>query len=185
VSRLERAILAGRQAELVAALVDGGTPPTGFDAARMDTLAAALRAKRERAIERAWPRLARALGPDWPETLAWHVREVPAPPASGGLGDGRLLARRLAAVGRLPWDGRLELLAVELRWRWPADGRRLSRRFGFAVAAAGRRPWRVCLAVRAGGREWWWQPIRSTPSPPAGEGRGGGDRLPHPRSSGF
>jgi hypothetical protein len=168
VSRLDRAILAGRQAELVAALVDGGTAPPGFDAARVGTLAAALRAKRSRAIERTWPRLAGAMGPDWPETLARHVREVPAPPASGSLGDGRLMARRLAEVGRLPWDGRLELLAVELRWRWPADGRRLSRRFGFAVAAAaGRRPWRVCLGVRAGVREWWWQPIR------------------HPRSSGF
>jgi len=140
--RQDRAILAGRQAELVAALVGGGAPPVGFDAARVGTLAAALRAKRGRAIERTWPRLARALGPDWPEILARHLREVPASPASGSLGDGRLLARRLAAVDRLPWDGRLELLAVELRWRWPADGRRLSRRFGLGVAA-GRRPWRV------------------------------------------
>lgn len=137
---MSRADLARRQAELVSALAGREPSPPGFDRERVRTVASALRGKRARALTRAWPRLAAALGLDLAPVLERHLRELPLPP-SGGLGDGRALARTLAAEGRLPWDGRLELLAAELRYRWMRDGRRLPRRAGVAVA------WRRAPAV--------------------------------------
>ncbi len=156
----DREDLARRQAELVAALVAGRPAPAGFDAGRIRATAAALRSKRGRAIARTWPRLARALGPEWPDVLGRHLRERPGPPPSGGLGDGRALARTLAAQGRLPWEGRLELLGVELRHRWPADGRRLPRRAAVRLAVR-RRPPRLVLAARLAGLGEWWLRIPS------------------------
>jgi hypothetical protein len=144
---VSRADLARRQAELIASLVGEEPPPSGFDAARLRVAAAGLRSKRSRAIRKSWPQLARALGPDFAAAVERHVRVVTSAPPSGALGDGRALARSLAVEGRLPWEGRLELLAAELRGRWPADGRRLQRRAG--VAAAWRRsPAELVVAVR-------------------------------------
>jgi hypothetical protein len=155
-----RGELARRQTELVAALTGGGRVPNGFDPTRVRALAAALQEKRARELARAWPRLARALGDAWASAIASHMCELPAPPLSGPLGDGRALARSLAARGRLPWEGRLELLANEVRWRWGPDGNRSPRRFG-AGAATQRHPPRLCLALRAPGLGLvWWQPIR-------------------------
>jgi len=124
------------------------------------TAATGLRAKRAHAIAKAWPRLARALGPDLDSEVERHVRRLPSAPASGPLGDGRALARTLAAEGRLPWEGRLELLAAELRYRWPADGRRLVRRAG-AAAAWRRSPAGLVVAVRLPGlgERWLRLPI--------------------------
>jgi hypothetical protein len=140
-----RADLARRQAELVSALVGGEEPPAGFDEARVRAAAAGLRAKRAHAIAKAWPRLARALGPDFPAEVDRHVRRLPFAPASGPLGDGRELARALAAAGRLPWEGRLELLAAGLR------GRRA------ALAVAGRRsPAELVVAMRLPGLGERW-----------------------------
>lgn len=133
-----RAELAGRQAALVNALVRGAAEPAGFDARWVRTTAASLRRKRARAIARAWPRLSRALGPDFAAGVSRYLAEHPATPAGGAMADGRRLARCLAAEGRLPWEGRLELLSVELRWRWRAGGQRRPRRFGFALAMDGR-----------------------------------------------
>jgi hypothetical protein len=160
VTAVDRSDLARRQADLVAALTAQADIPAGFDPGRVNALAAALRDKRGRELARAWPRLARSLGEDWARTLAAHLRDVPSPPPSGPLGDGRALARGLAAGGRLPWEGRLELLAAEMRWRWSPDGRRSPRRFGIGAAASGRPP-RLCLtlwAPRVG--LVWWRPIR-------------------------
>ncbi|TMC03562.1 MAG: hypothetical protein E6J41_26980 [Chloroflexi bacterium] len=154
--------LARRQAELVSALLGGGDAPAGFDEGRVRTAAAALRAKRAHAIAKAWPRLARALGPDLAPAVERHVRLLPSAPASGPLGDGRELARALAAEGRLPWEGRLELLAADLRHRWLVDGRRLPRRA--AVAAAWRRaPAALVVAVRLPvlGERWLRLPLTS------------------------
>jgi hypothetical protein len=150
---VSRAELARRQAELVSALAGRRPPPDGFDARRLEIAAAALRDKRVRAIARAWPRLART--PDFAEAVERHVRSVPDPPPSGPLGDGRAVARALAASGGLPWEARLELLGADLRWRWLADGRRLPRRVGVA-AAARRSPAELVLAVRlrALGERW-------------------------------
>jgi hypothetical protein len=157
---VSRADLARRQAELVSALVGEQAPPPGFDAARLRAAAASLRAKRAHAIAKAWPRLARALGPELEAAVERHLRRLPSAPASGPLGDGRALARGLAAEGRLPWEGRLELLAAELRHRWPADGRRLPRRAG-AAAAWRRSPAEVVVAVRVPGlgERWLRLPI--------------------------
>ena len=152
---MSRADLARRQAELVSALLGDQPPPPGFDAARVRTAAAGLRAKRAHAIAKAWPRLARALGPDLGAEVERHLRRLPSSPASGPLGDGRALARTLAAGGRLPWDGRLELMAAELRYRWPGDGRRLLRRAG-AAAAWRRSPAELVVAVRLPGLGERW-----------------------------
>jgi hypothetical protein len=152
---VSRADLARRQAALVSALVGDEPPPPGFDRARVRSAAAGLRAKRAHAIAKAWPRLARALGPDLAAEVERHVRRLPSAPASGPLGDGRALARSLAAEGRLPWEGRLELLAAELRYRWPADGRRLVRRAG-AGAAWRRSPAGLVVAVRLAGLGERW-----------------------------
>jgi len=152
--------LARRQAEVVSALVGEEAPPAGFDAARLRLAAAGLREKRAHAIARAWPRLARALGPDFADAVERHVRRLPSAPPSGPLGDGRALARSLAAEGRLPWEGRVELLSAELRHRWPADGRRLPRRAG-AAAAWRRSPPEVVVALRLPGlgERWLRLPI--------------------------
>jgi hypothetical protein len=144
---VSRADLARRQAALLAALTGQRPAPAGFDAAHVRAATASLRGKRVRAIARTWPRLASELGPDLDAALERHLRERPTPHPSGALGDGRVLARALAAEGRLPWEARLELMGVELRYRWPADGRRLPRRAG-ATLAWSRSPARVVLAVR-------------------------------------
>jgi hypothetical protein len=157
---VSRADLARRQAELVSALVARESPPPGFDAARLAASAAGLRSKRAHAIAKAWPRLARALGSAFEGAVERHVRRLPSAPSSGPPGDGRALARWLAAEGRLPWEGRLELLAAELRHRWPADGRRLPRRGG-AAAAWRRSPAEFVVAVRLPllGERWLRLPI--------------------------
>jgi hypothetical protein len=157
---VSRADLARRQAELVSALVGGDAPPPGFDEARLRTASAALRSKRAHAIAKAWPRLARALGSEFAAAVERHLRSWPSGPASGPLGDGRALARALAAEGRLPWEGRLELLAADLRHRWPANGRRLPRRAGAAAAWRGA-PAELVLAVRLPvlGEHWVRLPI--------------------------
>lgn len=158
---MSRADLARRQVELVSALVGEEPPPHGFDPARVRTAAAGLRAKRAHAIARAWPRLARALGPELAAEVERHARRLPSAPASGPLGDGRALARSLAAEGRLPWEGRLELLAADLRYRWPAGGRRLPRRAGAAVAWR-RSPAGLVVAVRLPGLGERWLRLPTT-----------------------
>jgi hypothetical protein len=157
---VSRADLARRQAELVSALVGEEAPPPGFDGQRLRTARAALRAKRGHAIAKAWPGLARALGPAFPAALEQHARRLPSAPPSGPQGDGRALARWLAAEGRLPWEGRLELAAADLRHRWTPDGRRLPRRAGAALAWR-RSPVELVAAVRLPGlgERWLRLPI--------------------------
>jgi hypothetical protein len=140
-----RADLARRQAELVSALVRGEAPPPGFDEERLRAAAAGLRTRRAHAIAKAWPRLARALGPDFPAAVERHVRRSPSAPPSGPRGDGRELARMLQGEGRLPWEGRLELLAAGLR----------GRRWAFAVASR-RSPAELVVAARLPGLGERW-----------------------------
>jgi len=157
---VSRAELARRQAELVSALVGEEAAPPGFDGSRVRTAAAALRAKRSNAIAKAWPQLARALGPEFQSVVEQHVRRMPSAPSSGPPGDGRTLAAWLAAEGRLPWEGRLELAAANIRYRWPADGRRLPRRVGGAVVWR-RSPVELVAALRLPGlgERWLRLPI--------------------------
>jgi len=144
-----RARLARRQAELLSALVRPAVDLPGFDAEWVRAAAASLQSKRVHAIARTWPRLAAALGPDFAAEVSRYVGEHPSPPADGALSDGRAFVRGLAAGARLPWEGRLELLAVELRWRWGVDGRRRLRRFGAGLAVG--QAFRLAVAVRAPG----------------------------------
>lgn len=122
-----RARLAAEQAALVAALVGRGAPPEGFDARRVGLAAASLAWKRARAAARAWPGLARALGGRFGKVFAAYAGAAPLPRQGGPLADGRAFARWLAARGKLPEAGRLQALAVDLRYANNPDGLALRR----------------------------------------------------------
>jgi hypothetical protein len=142
-----RARLAARQAELVRALMSHGEPPPAGDAARLRATAEALAAKRAKAVARAWPALAAGLGEDFRERFARFAAGVPLPHEGGPLADGRAFARWLARAGELSDAGRLEALAVDLRYRAHAGG--LVPRRGPALAWARlREPRRLVVAVR-------------------------------------
>lgn len=132
--------LAAAQAALVAALVAGGPPPAGFDAARLDAAARALLRKRAGEVARAWPRLAAAYGPGWTAAFAeWAGGR----PTRGSRLDGRDFARSVR--GSLEPAAVLELMRCEAEWRYDADAEPRRRRF-----FAGRAPGGVL--VRAFGR---------------------------------
>ncbi|WP_329049479.1 hypothetical protein OG738_42105 [Amycolatopsis sp. NBC_01488] len=59
---MSRADLAGRQAELLQALLADGPPPSGFDASRLRVEAQVLRRKHGRVLAYQRPELAEALG---------------------------------------------------------------------------------------------------------------------------
>jgi hypothetical protein len=155
-----RARLAAEQATLVAALVGRGAAPPGFDAWRVSVTAAALARKRARAAARAWPGLARALGRRFGEVFAAYADAAPLPREGGPLADGRAFARWLAARGELPEAGRLQALAVDLRYADNPDG--LTPRRGPALRAAWlRQSRRLIVAVRLPwlGEHWLSSPL--------------------------
>ena len=117
-----RTRLAEQQAELLRALTGQGTPPPGFAEGRLGAAAEALVRKRCRAVARAWPGLARALGSKFADRIAGHVARTPLPEHGGPLADGRAFALELSASGELPDEGRLELLAVDLHHTRCGDG---------------------------------------------------------------
>jgi hypothetical protein len=141
-----RAELAAQQAALVTALVARGEPPPGFEAEHLRAAAAALAKKRARTTARAWPGLARALGRDFGRLFANYAGAAPLPRDGGPLADGRGFARWLAARGELPEAGRLQAMAVDLRYAGNREG--LVRRRGPTCRAAWlHRSRRVVLAV--------------------------------------
>ena len=88
----------------MAALTDEGLAPAGFDAIRFQAAAAALAAKREQSVARAWPSVFQSLAPRFHERFASHAASTaaprrPAPPCS--------FALILARSGELPDAGRL------------------------------------------------------------------------------
>jgi hypothetical protein len=103
-------------------LVARGELPLGFDAARLSAAAASLVRKRVRAASRAWPGLARALGPSFEELFTLYAGEAPLPRVGGPLADGRVFAQWLAAREELPEAGRLQSLAVDVRHALNLDG---------------------------------------------------------------
>lgn len=106
--------LAARQAELVAALVAGARPPSGFDPDRLHAARTALLRKRAAEVARHWPLLAAALGADWSGTFAtWAATR----PTNGSLRDGWDLARELRDRAELP-----ALAAPELALREATTG---------------------------------------------------------------
>lgn len=134
--------LAESQAELVAALVRGGSPPPGFDARLLAAARAALLSKRAEEVARLWPRLAGTYGARWSEVFGhWAQARPPAgslrdgwdfaaehPPAGMAMvelrvtqalwkpGKSALRRRRLPAV-RLCHDGTRRVLILQLAGR--------------------------------------------------------------------
>src|SRR5262249_38010118 len=105
----------------VQALTGQQPPPFGFDVAQVATAAAALAQKRCRSVATSWPALTRALGERFEPAFAAFAAAVPLPEIGGPLADGRAFAR---AVGVLPDEARLEVLAVDLRFRSTKRGLR-------------------------------------------------------------
>ena len=123
--------LAALQAELVAALAGRVDPPTGFDAARIRATAVSLASKRRRAVARAWPGIATALGDHYAERFDAYAETNPLPRDGGPLADGRAFLRWLDARGETLDECRLQALAVDLRHRRTATG--LAPRRGLAL----------------------------------------------------
>jgi len=110
------------QAELARALGQGAPVPEGFDVERVRAAADSLLSKRRRWVQRAWPRLAEALGEDFrPRFDAW-ARENPLGAEGSALADGRRFAEALEASGAFPPQAREELRAFDGRWRFTEEG---------------------------------------------------------------
>jgi hypothetical protein len=138
VSAPDREAYAARQAQLLDALLRGGEPPAGFDAAQTGAAGSSLRRKRGRAVAQAWPALALQLGDAFGACFDTYARAVDAPPSGAPLEDGRAFARSLRHVTPLGDDARAELLLARAA---------LCRRGVFAAAAWLRRPRRRLLVV--------------------------------------
>lgn len=112
---MNRAQLAARQAELIAALVTGGRVPDGVDAARLAAARTALLRKRAGEVALAWPWLAASMGHEWTASFtAW----APQRPPHGSLRDGWDFARDLASTGQLAPLGQEELATREATWSY-------------------------------------------------------------------
>jgi hypothetical protein len=135
-----RAELAAAQERLVAALVVGGPPPEGFDAARIEAAARALRRKRAGEVARAWPMMAAAYGPEWTRVFAEWVRG--RPPRSSWI-DGFDFA--IAHRARLPATAAAELMRAEREWVYYGTGEPHRRR----LADIGLRVHRYVRVLRA------------------------------------
>jgi hypothetical protein len=151
-----RAKLAKAQLALVQALTRRPIAIDDFDGPRLQAAAAALFQKRARSVGRAWSSLRRALGARFLDQFAGFATTAAIPSCGGPLADGRAFVRVLAERGELPDEGRLEALAVDLRYAAVRDGlvpRRLPtvrigwfpRRCGLVVAVYV--PWLG---------EYWW-----------------------------
>jgi hypothetical protein len=127
-----RARLAARQAELISALY-GGPPAEGLDARLVTLTSDSLAHKRARAVARAWPALARALGADLADQFAAFARVTP-PPEGGALADGLAFSRVIARKRRLPDDARIEGMLATSRVKLRSNG--LVARRGPRLAAA-------------------------------------------------
>lgn len=156
-----RTRLAAAQLELVRALVGNEIAPPEFDRLRIQATADALLLKRSHSVARAWPRLARSLGPAFEECFAQYARSRPILQEGGPLADGRAFARALARVGALADDAALEALAFDLRYRVSAE--RVIARRGFSFGAALlKRSVRFVIAARLPlcGERWISVPLK-------------------------
>lgn len=142
--------LAEAQAALVRALAQGSSVPTGFDTERVLEAAAALVSKRGRWVERAWPRLAAALGASFRSRFEAWARENPMELEASPLVDGRRFADALLATNSFPDTAREELLSFELTYRFTEQG--LVPRRGFTVKALSVGPVKLLGARLPGGR---------------------------------
>jgi hypothetical protein len=112
------------------------------------------------AVARIFPALAEALGERFQEKFAAFATRTPLPRDGGPLADGFAFARSLADAGELPDQGKLEALAVELRFVSTANG--LVRRRGPALKASlVEHPRRLVLGVHLPwlGMKWFAIPL--------------------------
>jgi hypothetical protein len=160
VSTEARSLLAARQADLVAALVQRGQSPAGFDAARLEAAAAALLRKRTRGVARAWPGLARSLGDEFSEPFLAYAQECPLPGDGAPLVDGRFFAKWLTSRRQVPDSGRLEVLAFDLRYAVSKDGIVCERRLALKWTSLHQQR-RLVIACRLPwfGEHWWSMPM--------------------------
>jgi hypothetical protein len=150
--------LARAQEALVLALGTGAPVPAGFDAARVHASARTLVDKRRRQVERAWPLLASALGPDFrPRFEAW-ARQHPMEVEPSALADGRRFAASLEAAGALPATLSPLLQDFDMHWRLTEAGELVPRRglvLSLRRVGASRR-WRLALRLPGGRGFAWW-----------------------------
>ena len=112
----QREQLAMQQSNLVRALTGQGLHPAGFETARLQAAARSLLRKRMQSVAIAWPRLAKAMGEPLREKFAAYAATTPLPGHGGALADGRAFVRFLNAARELPDEGRLEAMAIDLRF---------------------------------------------------------------------
>ena len=112
---MSREALARRQAELVAALVAGASPPEGFDEARVRATEDALLRKRAGEVASRWPTLRSELGPQWSSVFTQWAR---GRPPQGSLRDGWDFARHLGAEERLAGAATLDLAVAEATYAY-------------------------------------------------------------------
>jgi hypothetical protein len=96
----DRRELEARQQSLVAALVAGADPPAGMDPRRIRVQAEALVRKRARAVARAQPELAAALGPGFAPAFRGYVSARPGGSPGCAAADAEAFARYLRASGQ-------------------------------------------------------------------------------------
>ena len=124
--REERARLARRQAQLVAALVSGGDPPADLNSENLEAASRSIALKRLREVQRAWPGLCRTLEPGLEARFVAYALEQP-PPAAGAMADALAFAHCLRRQGALPGPAKTELMAFQVRWKI-RDGHPVPRR---------------------------------------------------------
>jgi hypothetical protein len=116
---MSREELARRQAQLVDALVGGGTVPEGFDEFGVRATEAALLRKRAGEVGARWPALRGQFGPQWSvEFGRWARGRAPR----GSWRDGWDFARHLAADGRLHPAAAADLAAAEACFAYDGAG---------------------------------------------------------------
>ena len=110
VSADRRAQLAARETELVKAL-HGGPTPAGLDAAMIALARAGIVRKRSRQVAKAFPALARDLGPDYEDAFAAFAGANP-PHSGGSLSDGLAFGIIVARERGLSDDAKLERMVA-------------------------------------------------------------------------
>lgn len=109
--------LEARLHSLVAALVTAADPPPDMDAGRIRAQAVALMHKRSRAVARAQPELAAALGLDFGPAFHAYCKSRPGVSTSGTAVDARQFARHLLRSSFRDRDVRRVARRVARRWR--------------------------------------------------------------------
>lgn len=145
----DRQEVARKQAALLAALRGNAETPLEFNATNVAVARGALLRKRARGIEKSWPALAAALGPDLVSTVDSHTRATGNIQFGGPFAEGFALAQWLCKSGKLPAPVMSELLRVSLTFKLTPQGVR--KRTGLRVKVVwSTAPIRFIIGVAAG-----------------------------------